>query len=137
MLPKFKNLIESGKQRQTAYLLSTNLIGGLDEAAIREGRFDEKVRIYPPDALSRMGRLLTELAAMGKIEDEKSDRKNERIEEMVKARPAGRWSAWQHRVGSRAHQSRRKRRSFFPSATCCTMTTNQRNRESSLGLNPK
>lgn len=59
MLPKLKNLHEAAKDNCTAYVLITNLIGTLDEAAIREGRFDEKYGIYPPDPVSRYGRFLS------------------------------------------------------------------------------
>src|SRR3569833_3220710 len=51
MLPKLKNLNESAKRQRMAFVLSTNLIGALDKAAIREGRFDAKFGIYPPDVL--------------------------------------------------------------------------------------
>jgi SpoVK/Ycf46/Vps4 family AAA+-type ATPase len=60
MLPKLKNLDNSAKEQKVAFVLSTNLIGGLDEAAIREGRFDKRIGVYPPDALSRLGRLWNE-----------------------------------------------------------------------------
>jgi hypothetical protein len=61
MLPKLKDLHKSAKKRSSVFVLSTNLIGGLDEAAVREGRFDRKVGIYPPDPLSRVGRLLNQI----------------------------------------------------------------------------
>lgn len=63
MLPKLKDLHRCAEKRAFAYVLSTNLIGGLDDAAVREGRFDKKIGIYPPDALSRAGRLLNHVAA--------------------------------------------------------------------------
>jgi len=56
MLPKLKTLHDAAKKRSLAYVLITNLIGKLDAAAIREGRFDLPVGIYPPDLLSRVGR---------------------------------------------------------------------------------
>jgi hypothetical protein len=61
MLPKLKNLNESAKRQQVAFILSTNMIGSLDDAAIRDGRFDERIGVYPPDSLSRLGRLYHEL----------------------------------------------------------------------------
>ncbi len=61
MLPKLKDLHESAARRSVSYVLITNLIGKLDDAAIREGRFDAKVGIYPPDLLSRSGRLASEI----------------------------------------------------------------------------
>jgi hypothetical protein len=61
MLPKLKTLNKSAARRSAAYVLITNLIGTLDEAAVRSGRFDCRVGIYPPDPLSRAGRLFSEL----------------------------------------------------------------------------
>ncbi|HEY7307832.1 MAG TPA: ATP-binding protein [Gemmataceae bacterium] len=84
MLPKLKKLYDRAKDRRTAFILSTNLIGGLDPAAIREGRFDVKVGIYPPDVISRTGRLWMELAKMK--EETKADPK--RLNEVV-AQSAG------------------------------------------------
>ncbi|WP_433705934.1 ATP-binding protein [Paraburkholderia sacchari] len=55
MLPKLKALQESAKERSFAYALITNLVGTLDLPAIRKGRFDEVVGVYPPDPLSRAG----------------------------------------------------------------------------------
>ncbi|MEA2344541.1 MAG: hypothetical protein QOF63_2710 [Thermoanaerobaculia bacterium] len=57
MLPKLKKLHEAAKKRGFVYVMLTNLIGKLDDAAIRDGRFDLRVGIYPPDLLSRIGRL--------------------------------------------------------------------------------
>lgn len=61
MLPKLKDLNNGAKKRSVAYVLITNLIGELDEAAVRQGRFDERLGIYPPDLLSRVGQLLDQL----------------------------------------------------------------------------
>ncbi|SCX61568.1 ATP-binding protein [Nitrosospira sp. Nsp1] len=61
MLPKLKDLNNGAKKRAVAYVLVTNLIGKLDEAAVRQGRFDERLGIYPPDLLSRTGRLLDQI----------------------------------------------------------------------------
>jgi len=71
MLPKLKNLYDSAEKQKLAYILSTNQVYGLDEAAVREGRFDKKIGVYSPDALSRLGRMRSELAKMEKILDEK------------------------------------------------------------------
>lgn len=57
MLPKLKTLHDRAEKRSVAYVLVTNLIAKLDEAAIRQGRFDLRMGIYPPDVLSRLGRL--------------------------------------------------------------------------------
>ncbi len=61
MLPKLKELNNQAKKRSVAYVLITNLIGELDEAAVRQGRFDERLGIYPPDFLSRTGRFLDQV----------------------------------------------------------------------------
>lgn len=55
MLPKLKALHDSAQERSVAFALITNLIGTLDLPAVRKGRFDEAVGIYPPDPLSRAG----------------------------------------------------------------------------------
>lgn len=61
LLPKLKELHDLAEKRSVAYALITNLVGSLDAAAIRSGRFDLAVGIYPPDLLSRFGQLLTQL----------------------------------------------------------------------------
>ena len=58
MLPKLEKLHDSARDQRVAYVLATNLVGSLDPAAIRDGRFDEKIGVYPPDLCSRVGRLL-------------------------------------------------------------------------------
>lgn len=74
MLPKLKRLHETARDRNIAYALITNLIGTLDRAAIRSGRFDCKVGIYPPDPLSRAGRLLDlALARRSYTDDQKRE----------------------------------------------------------------
>jgi hypothetical protein len=52
-------------------VLITNLVGTLDEAAVRRGRFDEKVGIYPPDPLSRYGHFMMLCGAQQRKEDDK------------------------------------------------------------------
>ncbi len=69
MLPKLKTLHTEAKRRSVAYVLITNLIGVLDGAAVRSGRFDRKLGIYPPDPLSREGRLLDEALAFKERKD--------------------------------------------------------------------
>ncbi|MGO8998393.1 MAG: AAA family ATPase [Polyangiaceae bacterium] len=59
MLPKLAKLHDAAREQRVAYVLATNLVGSLDDAAIRDGRFDEKVGVYPPDLTSRLGRLLS------------------------------------------------------------------------------
>jgi hypothetical protein len=61
MLPKLRGLHQAAENHRVVYLLATNRIEDLDDAAIRGGRFDEKVGLYPPDILSRTGRLIAEL----------------------------------------------------------------------------
>lgn len=72
MLPRLKKLHDSAARRGVAYARVTNLVGSLDEAAIRSGRFDELVGVYPPDVLSRTGRLWTEVSAF--LQAEKQSR---------------------------------------------------------------
>ena len=57
MLPKLKNLSEKARERSVAYVLVTNLLGTLDKAAVRRGRFDERLAVFSPDPLSRLGRI--------------------------------------------------------------------------------
>ncbi len=86
MLPKLKNLYDSAKQQRVAFVLSTNYIGSLDEAATREGRFDMKIGVYPPDALSREGRIYCELSAMNKenIQNDFNNDYYERIKQIIR-----------------------------------------------------
>ena len=58
LLPKLKKLHDSAKEQRVSYVLATNFVFKLDPAAIREGRFDDRHGIYPPDVVSRLGRLL-------------------------------------------------------------------------------
>ena len=61
MLPKLKNLNQKAKQQQLVYALNTNRIGVLDEAAIRSGRFDFKIGVFPPDFVSRAGAIVRQI----------------------------------------------------------------------------
>jgi len=61
MLPKLKQLHERAKENRVSYVLATNFVYNLDRAVIRGGRFDDQHGIYPPDAVSRLGRLLDQL----------------------------------------------------------------------------
>jgi hypothetical protein len=63
LLPKLKELHDLAAKRSVAYALLTNLVGSLDAAAIRSGRFDLAVGVYPPDLLSRFGQLWTQFHA--------------------------------------------------------------------------
>jgi hypothetical protein len=75
MLPKLRMLYKTAERRSAAYVLITNLIGSLDEPTIREGRFDEKIGIYPPDLLSRCGRFWSEAASLLMNKDPPKDPK--------------------------------------------------------------
>jgi len=77
MLPKLKELHERADKRSVAYVLVTNLIGELDEAAVRQGRFDERLGIYPPDLLSRVGRFLDQCYRYREENDGKEKLKDE------------------------------------------------------------
>jgi len=61
MLPKLKRLHESARANRVSYVLATNFVYNLDPAVIRQGRFDDQHGIYPPDAISRLGRLCDQL----------------------------------------------------------------------------
>src|SRR5438309_6861088 len=74
MLPKLKALNSAAKQRCVVYMLATNLVGDLDEAAIRSGRFDAKVGLYPPDLLSRAGQLVAQASSIKRLTQKAVDR---------------------------------------------------------------
>jgi hypothetical protein len=61
LLPKLKRLHDRAEKQQLAYALATNYVGHLDRAAIRSGRFDRQLGVFPPDILSRVYRLAIEL----------------------------------------------------------------------------
>jgi hypothetical protein len=61
MLPKLKRLHDSAKRNRVGYVLATNFVYNLDPAATRKGRFDDQHGIYPPDVISRLGRLLDQV----------------------------------------------------------------------------
>jgi len=58
MLPKLIKLHDSAEKQSFAYCLGTNYLAEIDPAAKRKGRFDKKIPVYKPDALSRAGALL-------------------------------------------------------------------------------
>ncbi len=62
ILPKLRDLHDHAKGGRVAFILATNLVETLDDAAIRTGRFDHRIPLFPPDPLSRTGRLLLELS---------------------------------------------------------------------------
>jgi hypothetical protein len=55
MLPKLTRLHQTAEEQRVVYYLVTNHYAKLDDAAIREGRFDHHIGIYNPDPLSRAG----------------------------------------------------------------------------------
>ncbi|MET4323801.1 SpoVK/Ycf46/Vps4 family AAA+-type ATPase [Bradyrhizobium sp. RT5a] len=61
MLPKLKSLNEASKEQRISFVLATNFVDRLDAAVTRGGRFDDRHGIYPPDVVSRLGRLLDQL----------------------------------------------------------------------------
>jgi hypothetical protein len=61
MLPKLKALSDASKVGRVSYVLATNFLDRIDSAVRRGGRFDAKCGIYPPDAISRLGRLIDQL----------------------------------------------------------------------------
>lgn len=91
MLPKLKELNGRAKKRRVAYVLATNLIGCLDEAAVREGRFDEKKGIYPPDILSRVGRFVNQAGKVKelKIVDEWDEKRWQRLFKVIQCTGSG------------------------------------------------
>ena len=80
MLPKLKNLNNNARDQKIVFALATNRIGDLDDAAIREGRFDGKFGLYPPDALSRVGQLRMVLSS---IPSTPADGAEDRIKKVV------------------------------------------------------
>jgi len=73
MLTKLKELHEAGKTGRISYILATNYLNRIDPAAAREGRFDEKCGIFPPDVISRFGRLRDQLMSYHKGDRKKLD----------------------------------------------------------------
>jgi ElaB/YqjD/DUF883 family membrane-anchored ribosome-binding protein len=94
LLPKLKNLNVQARRRKTAFCLITNRIGTLDDAAIRSGRFDYKMGVYPPDPLARAGymaRMLDQVSRQDATFEHWSDNENfqqRAIEVLLKTRDA-------------------------------------------------
>lgn len=61
LLPKLKQLHDRAAKQRLVYALATNFVVDLDRAAIRTGRFDQRFGVFPPDLLSRVGRLTVEM----------------------------------------------------------------------------
>jgi adenylate kinase family enzyme len=81
MLPKLKALNDASKKGRISYVLATNFADRLDDAVKRGGRFDHKHGVYPPDPISRLGRLLDLLK---KLEQEDQKTKIKMTEENLK-----------------------------------------------------
>jgi hypothetical protein len=61
MLPKLIKLNDAARKQSFVYCLATNYLERIEPAAMRHGRFDFKLPVYDPDALSRAGTLLYRL----------------------------------------------------------------------------
>lgn len=61
MLPKLIKLNDAASKQAFVYCLATNYLAKIEPAAMRRGRFDFKLPVYDPDALSRAGTLLYRL----------------------------------------------------------------------------
>jgi hypothetical protein len=64
MLPKLADLHRAATDNGLVYIMATNHIGRLDDAAIRPGRFDAKAGVYPPDVGSRICRLVSQVRSL-------------------------------------------------------------------------
>lgn len=80
MLPKLIKLHDAAEKQSFAYCLGTNRLNDIDRAAKRNGRFDKRVPVYKPDALSRAGALLFCLGQAKKLNV--PDKKTERVSEL-------------------------------------------------------
>lgn len=58
LLPKLSRLYDRGPENRTVYAAATNFVEVMDEAAIREKRFDEKLFLFYPDPVARLIGLL-------------------------------------------------------------------------------
>jgi hypothetical protein len=83
LLPKLKHLHDHAEKQQVAYALATNLFGQLDPAAIRSGRFDRHLGTFPPDLLSRVGRLTGEMQKYREMENDSGALGAEQIKKAI------------------------------------------------------
>jgi hypothetical protein len=78
MLPKLTRLHEAAEEQSVVYCLVTNHLEKIDDAAIREGRFDQRIGIYHPDLLSRAGSLrrvrLQRRSGQGEFDEQADER---------------------------------------------------------------
>ncbi|WEJ62826.1 AAA family ATPase [Thiomicrorhabdus lithotrophica] len=70
LLTSISELNKGYKEHGVLVLAATNFIDKLDEAGIREGRFDRKIKVYAPDKEARKGILLD--GVLGQKIDEKT-----------------------------------------------------------------
>jgi hypothetical protein len=61
MLPRLAQLHRAAIKNSLAYFLATNYLDRIEEAAVRPGRFDDKIAILYPDVPSRICRLVAQL----------------------------------------------------------------------------
>lgn len=74
MLPKLKALNNASKEGRISYVLATNFVDRLDPAATRGGRFDHQHGLFPPDPVSRLGRLRDQLKRQKLTAEQITDR---------------------------------------------------------------
>ena len=87
MLPKLKALHDASKTGRMSYVLATNYLDRIDGAVTREGRFDQKCGIFPPDVVSRLGRLRDQLGVFLKKRREDYSKDRKALEAQLSARP--------------------------------------------------
>jgi hypothetical protein len=76
MLPKLIKLHDSAEKQSFAYCLGTNYLTDIDPAAKRKGRFDKRIPVYKPDALSRAGALLYWVSQAKKVNEPRKTEDN-------------------------------------------------------------
>lgn len=88
MLPKLKALHDASKDGRMSYVLATNYLDRLDSAVTREGRFDQKCGVYPPDVVSRVGRLRDQLRVFTSRRNRQYLKEQEKWQKLAAADPA-------------------------------------------------
>jgi SpoVK/Ycf46/Vps4 family AAA+-type ATPase len=90
MLPKLKALNSASKTGRMSYVLATNFLDRIDGAVQRGGRFDEKCGIYPPDLVSRLGRLVDQFRKYQRQLDKKVDDNSNTTPDVIEKKLADR-----------------------------------------------
>jgi adenylate kinase family enzyme len=85
MLPKLKTLYDASKTGRMSFVLATNLLDSVDDAVKREGRFDRKSGLYPPDVISRLGRLRDQVNSFVKKREEQYLKEKDKLQALPKA----------------------------------------------------